>query len=236
MSNKIDTGSAELAEAIVTHQRRTATAAQVAAVKADTNTTRTSVLATAAQLALTDADVTTVLGVAQSTETKMDGLRNQTDRMSGELIKTAGVALAGTGAQEEDIFKFEGAVLIKEIYLQITDDTDTTTLSNVKFAIHDTTNTEDIVDVVDLSGYEAGSIAGKLGNLASNVAEAQADQCRVIQNATLSDPFYGCIINALPGADNTIQLLYTGDAATDAEAVVYMRYVLLTDDASMAVV
>jgi hypothetical protein len=201
MSNKIDTGSAELAEVIVTHQRRTATAAQV----------------------------TTVLGIAQSTETKMD-------RMSGELIKTAGVALSGVGAQVENIFEFEGAVLIKEIYLQLTDDTDTTTLSNVKFAIHDKTNTEDIVDVVDLSGYEAGSIAGKLGNLASNVAEAQADQCRVIQNATLSDPFYGCIINALPGVDNTIQLLYTGDADTDAEAAVYMRYVLLTDDATMAVV
>jgi hypothetical protein len=228
MSNKIDTGSAELAEAIVTHQRRTATAAQVAAVKADTNTTRTSVLATATQLGLTDADVTTVLGIAQSTETKMD-------RMSGELIKTAGVALSGAGAQVENLFEFEGAVLIKELYLQLTDDTDTTTLSNVKFAIHDTTNTEDIVDVVDLSGFETGSIAGILGNVASNVVAAQADQCRVIQHATLSNPFYGCIINALKGVDNTIQLLYTGDADTDAEAVVYMRYVLLTDDATMAV-
>ena len=180
----------------------------------------------------THRQATSIKTVVDSNATKVGGIQD----VLGHRIVRKDVALSGIGAQTEDIFKYTGSLLIKEIYAVITDATDTTTLSNFRFQQHDGTNTDPLCAAVDASGMTAGSIIIKSANIAGALVALNSDEIRSAQGGSAA-VFYEILVNGKTGdVDNTIRLTYTGDSDTDAVCDIYMTYVPLSADASVAVV
>jgi len=112
------------------------------------------------------ADVSTVDGVADDVETKVDTVDTNVDTLitannNVTVVSNTGVAIAGNGENQADLFTVTGGVHIYELWAEVTDATDTTTLETASFILDDATTTADITESstgTDLSGVAAGSI------------------------------------------------------------------------------
>jgi hypothetical protein len=150
-------------------------------------------------------------------------------------VKKLSLSLTGNGATVKNVFKITGSLIITELMFVAQTVTDATTFSNVKFAVNDSTNTVDLTAVVDGSSTVTGSKFYKSAVAGTALTHAKADQIRIVESA-FNKPFVETIVNTLPSADNYVQLLFTGDAATNITVNVFMRYVPLCRNCSVTVV
>jgi len=153
----------------------------------------------------------------------------------GIPVLKAGHVLNGEGAQADNLFAFTSGVRLLEISLRVTAVGDATTLSGVKFAIYDGTNTVDITAAVDMSGTVVGSKALKTAAAGTALKHDKADQCRVTESA-FNKPFVEPFINAKAGVTNYIQIIFTGDAATNVTVEACCKYAPIYDDSSLVAV
>lgn len=135
----------------------------------------------------------------------------------GKSLFREGVAIAGTGAQTLNIATIAGCVTLMEITMIASTVTDSTTFSNVKFALYDGTNTVDLTAVVDGSSCVTGSKFFKTAVAATALTYLNADQVRFAESV-FNKPFVESIVNAKPAVTNYLQLLFTGDGDTDITA------------------
>ena len=144
------------------------------------------------------------------------------------------IKIEGTGATVLNLFKFTGAILLKEITLIAKTVTDSTTFEDVKFIVSDDAASADLTAVVDGSSTVTGSKFYKSTVAGSALAHLKADQVRVLESL-FNKPFVETVINAKPEEDNFIQLSFTGDGDTDIDGVCIVRWTPLSDDATLTV-
>jgi len=139
-------------------------------------------------------------------------------------IRKTDIAIAGNGAQVINCFKITGCIQLKEIILILTAVTDSTTFSNVKFTVSDGATDVDLCTVVDGSAAVAGSKFVKMENMTQALKFMNGSGISVLENSAFQRPFVEPFTNAKVGADNYIQLKFTGDGATDITGTMYVRY------------
>ena len=159
------------------------------------------------------------IGTAYSPLTREAALR----WAGGIGLRKTDIAITTDGAATVNCFKVTGCIRLQSILLIIQTVTDATVFSDVKFTLYDGTNTVDLTDEINGSGCVAGSKFFKGAAATEDTIFLKSDKVRMYEN-TDKKPLTEAFINAKSGVDNFIQLSYTGNAATDIVAVMYIRY------------
>ena len=148
----------------------------------------------------------------------------------GGIYVHKSLTLAGNGAQLNNAFQLTGMVRCIELMAHCSEATDSTTLTLFKFELWDGTNAIPITDTVDASGIVAGGMIYKRGLAAVAAVLINPVTCLVSEaaaNKISFEPFFAT--QKTGGVDTFIRLSYTGDANTDVDVMVSLRYIPHTD-------
>ncbi len=146
----------------------------------------------------------------------------------GEKTIEGTVNITGSGATVLNVFKFTGTIRILNQEAVIMSITDNTTCSNVHATTHDGTNTKDLTkDGIDLSGVPVGTYFIKDKVTTETYSMSDSSEVGVLETKTDKNAGRPFSLTAKYGADNYIQLRFTGDANTDFDLFVSFKYTLL---------
>ena len=202
-------------------------------IPGETNAKTFNATALAAVRAEVRGELDTAYPAAPTANTPNDGLISA----GGKFVIHAGVQLTGNGASTENIFQVTGYIRILQLYAICSAKVDTTTFSNVKFAIYDGTNTVNLTAVVDASTAAAGDLLVKVAPAATALSWLNSDAGGIyVEGPATAQAFYEGIVVQKPAANTYIQLCYTGDATTDVTWAFYLRWVpLISTSTAVAV-
>lgn len=145
-------------------------------------------------------------------------------RTRGGITISKTLNLSGNGAQNDNVFQVAGCDECFEILFHVVTATNATTLSGLKFELWDGTAATDITGAVDASGVVAGAMVYKRGLLAQAAVLINADVGRVAEAAANKISFEPFFLMQKTGVNTYVRIAYTGDADTDVDVLVDIRY------------
>ncbi len=163
----------------------------------------------------------------------VDGTRDSSLMHAGGRVVHKSVTLAGNGGQTDNLFTVTGPNRVLSILLVVTEATDSTTLSNVKFETDDGAAQDDITGTVNMSGCVAGAIAYRKAVSGTALAYLNAAAGGIDEAATNKVNFEFNIVQKTGGVATYIRLSYTGDATTDVDVDVHVRYQPEADESNI---
>lgn len=152
------------------------------------------------------------------------GTRDCAHVHAGGISVSKSLTLSGNGAQTDNLFTVTGAVRVLSIYFVVTEATDSTVLTLVKFETDDGAAQADITDTENFSGTVAGSIGYKTAVFATALDKLDATNGAVAEIAVNKVNYEYLMVQKTGGVTTYIRLSYTGDAATDVDVTVVVRY------------
>jgi hypothetical protein len=146
------------------------------------------------------------------------------------------VTLTGNGASTENLFQVTGTCQVKMLFGFCTEATDSTTLSNFKWELWDSTAATNITGTVNASGAVAGALVYKEALLVGAAVFANPTTGLVVEPAANKKTFEPFIAMQKTGANTYIRLSYTGDATSDTDWTFEIHYVPFQDTALIVAV
>lgn len=141
----------------------------------------------------------------------------------------------GVGAQANNLFTLTGTVKVLDIYGIVITKTDSTTLTAVALAESDgvggTAAITEMVAGTNGSGVDVGSTFIRNAAAATGITINVSGSVLVTDRLDAIDP--GFYMTKVIARTTTIALGYTGDAATDVDIKWTVRYVPISDGASL---
>lgn len=135
--------------------------------------------------------------------------------------------VTGNGVSQTNFFQFYGNVHIIEISAEIISKVDNTVFSAINFNVNDTLTTVQLTSSAgtSMAGLPIGSLAYKRGLIATAVAVLSAAAISVGEGAAVGNNlFIEALLNANPALPNYIRFGHTGDALTNVNIEMVVKY------------
>jgi len=139
------------------------------------------------------------------------------------------ITLDGNGAQTDNLFTVVGIVRIFDLYAYVTEATDSTTLSNVKFETDDGGAQTDLTTTVDGSGAVVGATFIKEKTSTNALTFVNPTAGTILDPVTDKKTFQEVwVFEKTGGVTTYIRISFTGDANTDVDITAAVHYEPIT--------